>query len=308
MAVLRSKGWKLRDIGKELGRNPGTLSRELSRNCPRGIYLPHKAHERATQRHKEGHKHKRLKTYAIRHEVEQMLLKGWSPELIAGRLKLLGRKPTISHEAIYQWIYTEAPYLAYYLTRAHKERFPKHHARNKRSMRIPERVSITERPAIIGSRKQAGHWEADLLVSRQSSVALEVCVERTSRLARLEKINDKSAPASRQALEKILRSYDSSLRLSITYDNGKENVEHNKLNRTIGTRSYFCEPYHSWEKGTVENTNGIIRRFLPKKTNLATIPQDRVQEIESWLNNRPRKCLGYRSSAEVFNGFVALNG
>ncbi len=306
LAVLRSKGWTLRDIGEAVGRDPGTLSRELKRNGPRGLYLPHKAHERAEQRHKESHKHKRLKTYTIRHEVEQMLLKGWSPELIAGRLKLSNGRQTISYESIYQWIYAEAPYLAHYLTRTHKTRFPKNHARNKRAIRIPCRVSITQRPAVIESREQAGHWEADLMASHQSSAALEVCVERTSRLARLTKIKNKSAQASRQALQGMLEQYPASLRRSITYDNGTENAEHGQLNEAIGTCSYFCEPYHSWEKGTVENTNGIIRRFLPKKTDLATIPTDRIQEIELWLNNRPRKCLGYRTAAEAFDAFVAL--
>jgi len=142
IAILKAKGYSAREIGKMLGRHHSTIANELNRNKIMGRYLPHKAQEKAEMRLKQNHKHKRLKTYAIRIAVEEMLLKNWSPELIAGRLKLLHGKQVISHEVIYQWIYNEKPYLIGYLVRSHKERKKRHTCKNKRSIRIPDRVSI----------------------------------------------------------------------------------------------------------------------------------------------------------------------
>jgi len=307
LAILRSRGWKLREISEKIGRSIGTLSRELKRNTAHGAYLPHKAQERAEKREAEEHKCKRLKTYALQHDIERQVMEGWSPEIIAGRLKKEnGDRAVISHEAIYQWVYASAPHLIGYLPRAHKERYPKHYSSRGKGLKIPDRVSIKDRPQEVSTRKEPGNWEADLMVSQTSRKALQVCAERTSRLTRIKKLENKTAAQSREALESILGVYPKPLRRSITYDNGPENIEHGKLNAAIGTRSYFCEPYHSWEKGTVENTNGLIRRFLPKKTDFAKISEERIAEIELWLNSRPRKCLGFRTPAEVFNDFVAL--
>lgn len=307
LAVLRSRGWSLREIAAKLGRNISTLSRELKRNKSPGAYLPHKAQERAGQREADEHKRKRLKTYALQHDIERLIMDGWSPEIIAGRFKEKNEgKAVISHESIYQWVYSSAPHLIGYLPRAHKERYLKHYSSRGKGLKIPGRISIKDRPREVGTRKEPGNWEADLMVSQSSRKALQVCAERTSRLTRIKRLENKTAAQSREALESILSAYPKRLRRSITYDNGPENIEHRELNAAIGTQSYFCEPYHSWEKGTVENTNGLIRRFLPKKTDFAKISEGRIAEIELWLNNRPRKCLGFRTPAEVFNDFVAL--
>jgi len=278
----------------------------LKRNNSRIGYFPHKAQEKAEKRLKECHKKKRLKTYAIRLDVEKMLMKGWSPEIIAGRLKRLnGGRRVISHESIYQWIYKEAPYLKGYLVRGQEKRYPRNYSRGKR-IKIPNKVSIKERPAEICERKEVGHWESDLMIAAGSKPALQVNVERLSRYIRLSKLKDKTALANREALCLKLKSYPAWMKRSITYDNGSENTEHEIVNKRIGTRSYFCEPYHSWEKGTVENTNGLIRRFFPKRTNFGKISEERIKEVETWLNDRPRKCLGFKTPAEVFNAFVAL--
>ncbi len=306
LSVLRSRGWKLREIGIKLGRNIGTLSRELKRNGRRGQYLPHKAQERTESRAKVSHKKKRLKTYALRNDIEEQIMKRWSPEIISGRLrKLNGGKTVISCESIYQWIYREAPHLIGYLPRAHKKRYPKHHKMAKRSF-IPNRVSIEERPEKATRREEAGHWESDLVVSSKSKYALQVCVERKSRKTLIAKIGNKTVNESIFALENMLKNYPKNLRASITYDNGSENTGHERLNEIIGTKSYFCAPYASWEKGSVENRNGIIRRFFPKKTDFAKVENDKIKEVEFWINNRPMKCLGFQTPAEVFNGFVAL--
>ena len=128
----------------------------------------------------------------------------------------------------------------------------------------------------------------------------------SSRKTLITKIGNKTVNESIFALENMLKNYPKDLRVSITYDNGSENAGHERLNEIIGIKSYFCAPYSSWEKGSVENRNGIIRRFFPKKTDFAKVENDRIKKVERWINNRPMKCLGFQTPAEVFNGFVAL--
>jgi transposase, IS30 family len=308
LAIGINQGRSLRSIAKELRRSPSTLKRELLRNHGPKIYTPHQAHERAMKRHHVAHKRTRLKSHALRHDVEALIMQGWSPEIVSGRLNKTEKHPPISHEAIYQWIYTDAPHLIPYLVRQHKQRFPKRHSRKHNKTHIPQRVSIHKRPAIVQSRKQPGHWEADLLVGK-GTAALEVAVERTSRFTRILKIKNKTADASSQALASILSKLPEKLRRTITYDNGSENVNHLQLNEQLQMRSYFCEPFHSWEKGAVENRNGIIRRFIPKGTDLSTIPPTQIQTIENWINDRPMKCLKFQTPAEVIKSLgVALTG
>lgn len=308
IAIGINQGRSLRSIARDLGRYASTLKRELERNHGPKIYTPHQAQERAVKRHQEAHKHTRLKSHALRHDVEALIAKGWSPEIVSGRLNKNGKHPRISHEAIYQWIYTEAPHLIPYLVRQHKERFPKRHSRKHKKTHIPQRISIQERPASANSRKQPGHWEADLLVGKGSE-ALEVAIERTSRFTRVKKIKDKTADSSSHALGSMLSDIPANLRISITYDNGSENVNHVQLNKQLKTRSYFCAPFHSWEKGSVENRNGIIRRFIPKGTDLSTLSDRQIQDIETWINNRPMKCLKFHTPAEALNSLaVALTG
>jgi len=311
LAVLRSQGKTLREISHVLGRSPGTLSRELRRNeslTKSGGYFPQAAHRFAQRRLRLSHWTPRIHHSALRHEIWQMLEKGWSPELISGRLRRLRPElPTVCPETIYQWIYTERRDLIAYLPRSHrKRRRRKSHRKNR--LHIPARKSIRERPAIIADRSQAGHWETDLVVG-PGREALQVLVERQTRYTLLLKIPNKGSGPSRAALTKLMEAIPAHLRRTITYDNGSENVEHQTLNEDFGLESYFCEPYHSWEKGTVENTNGLIRRFIPKSTKLETVPGDQVVQLEHWLNNRPRKVLHFRTPREAFEAlFVALAG
>jgi transposase, IS30 family len=309
LAVLHSRGLNLRDIGARLGRSPSTLSRELCRNrSRRNSYLPHKAQSRAEHRHREGHKRMRLKSRVLRYEVEQHLMKGWTPELIAGHFRKFRHElPSISTEAIYQWIYREAPHLIGCLPRAHKQRYPKQKGRKMRKTKIPHRVPIEQRPASANTRQEPGHWESDLMVGR-GRVALQNTVERTSRCVRLRRVAQKSAASCRKALESVLAPLPRDMRRSVTYDNGTENTEHLLLNAAIQTCSYFCEPYHSWEKGTVENRNALVRRFFPKRSNFDMIQDDAIQVAEDWINNRPMKCLGFKTPNQVFASLVALTG
>jgi IS30 family transposase len=313
VAVLRSRGQSLRQIARVLGRDPGTISRELRRNVPpiyTGYYLAHKAQQRAETRNRRTHRRPRLKSARVRHYVARCLRAGWSPELIAGRWTRRHPDYAISHEAIYQWVYAEARHLVPCLVRAHRSRRYRGYVRGKhRRVHIPSRVSIQPRPAVVGRRRQVGHWETDTMISRTSAAALQITVERTARYTRLAALPRKGAREMRQALTRRLSQYPRGLRRSLTYDNGSENTEHAQTNRVLGSRSYFCEPLHSWERGTVENTIGLVRRFFPKRTDLAQVSKAQVQSVERWLNHRPRKCLGFQTPAEVFKAAgVALAG
>lgn len=312
LAVLRSQGQSLRRIAKTLGRDPGTLSRELRRNAPpvrTGYYLAHKAQKRSDERNRRARSHRRLKNDRIRRYAEDRLRRGWSPELISGRLKIRYPRHSISHEAIYQWVYSEARHLIPLLVRAHRRRKNRGYSRRHKKSHIPERVSIRRRPPHVLKRLQTGHWETDTAISRKSLAALQITVERKTRYTRLARLQQKGAREMSLALTRRLSRYPLDMRRTITYDNGSENVEHSRTNRVLGTRSYFCEPYHSWERGTVENTIGLVRRFFPKKTDFATIPNNKIQSVERWLNNRPRKCLGFKTPAEVLKSpGVALTG
>jgi len=303
LAIYRAQGWSLRAIARKLGRDPATLSRELKRNAApvyRGCYWPHRAHTRADRRNRRTHRRRRLKSDALRRFVEVRLRIGWSPELIAGRLRTSRRGWRISYEAIYQWIYREARHLIPFLARSHRKRLERGHSRKHTQSHIPERVSITRRPAVVARRLQAGHWEADTVVSRRSLAALQVVVERKARFTKIKRLSRRSAAAMRAGLNRTLARFPQRIRRSITYDNGTENVEHQRVNQHLGTRSFFSEPHHPWEKGTVENTIGLIRRFLPKKTDFAKVHRTELRRIEQRLNHRPRKCLGFKTPSEVF--------
>jgi transposase, IS30 family len=312
IAVLKGEGRSLRDIAKAIGRNPSTVSRELKRNAPKiyqGYYLAHRAHERSQERNRQSRTHPKLKNEQVRSKVRRKLQEGWSPEIISGWLRLNHPNLYVSHESIYQWVYADARELIPLLVRSHKRRKRKGHSKRHKALHVPERVSIRKRPKHIEHRRQCGHWEADTMISRSSSVAIQVVTERKSRLTKLNKLKRKVAREMSSSLNRKLSRVPQNLRLTITYDNGPENHEHARTNRVLGTRSYFCEPYHSYERGTVENTIGLVRRFLPKKTDFSKISKSEIRLIEQWLNNRPRKCLGFKTPAEVFQtAGVALTG
>lgn len=307
----RKEGLSLREVARRLGRDVSTLSRELKRNAPpirKGYYLPAKAQVRANKRNTLSRTRARLKRPEIRRYVLRKLRQDLSPEQIAGRLSTEKPGLGISHEAIYQFIYAEARNLIPLLARSHRKRLRRWHTKKHRKSHIPQRVPITQRPGIVEERRQFGHWEADTVISRLSKPALLVMVERKSRYVRLALLPQKSAGATRTAINRRLSRLPDGLRRTITYDNGSENVEHLKVNETVGTKSYFCLPFHSWEKGTVENTAGLVRRYFPKKTDFATISPEQVHRVEWRLNNRPRKCLNFRTPLEVYRSSVALTG
>jgi IS30 family transposase len=312
IAYKYAQGASLGEIAQALGRNKSTISRELRRNkAPLyDVYLANRAQQRAAARQSEAHRRPRLKSERIRRYVRRNLMIGWSPEQIAGRLPIDHPDLSISHEAIYQYLYNRdirrQEDLVPYLARAHKRRQIKGHRHTHRSLHIPERTAITQRPSHIRKRTQLGHWEADAVFARHSVSGLQVIVERKTRFTKLIKLKERSARRVRSALTRTLRRYPSSTRRTITYDNGSENVLHQEINRVLGTRSYFCTPFHSWEKGTVENTIGLLRRVFPKKTNFDGVSPKAITSVEHRLNNRPRKVLHYKTPSEEFNRCVAL--
>jgi len=304
--VMLNKEVGVNEIARRLGRDKGAISREIRKNHGRKVYRAHKAQERARIKQQESHRKFVLKSYALRKEVEELIRQYWSPELISGRLKQNANFPSISPESIYSWIFNERPDLINYLTRYSKE--GKHYKRGrsrKRCEQIKERVDISQRPEKINNREELGHWETDLVEGNGES-CLKVSVERKGRLTKIRKVQNKTSKESNKALLDMFNAMPQESVKSITYDNGPENSGHMEINRILGTDSYFCRAYHSWEKGTVENTNGIIRRFFPKGTDFDNIPDAKIQQLEFWLNNRPRKCLDFKTPQEVFDSTVAI--
>jgi len=310
IAYLRAQGKSLSDIANSMGRNRSSISRELKRNRSPvyNVYLANRAHERAVKRKHESVQRQRIRNPLIRRYIMKKLKLKWSPELISGRLALECPDLRISHEAIYQFIYDQSTKHNWvpYLTRAHKRRRLRTHSHRHKALHIPRRISIKERPWEAQTRIQPGHWEADTLISRRSKAALAVALERTSRYLHLAKLPAKTSQGLRCALTRRLSRYPQPLLRSITYDNGCENVEHEYTNKVLGTQSYFCEPFHSWEKASIENAIGLIRRFFPKKTDFHLVTKEQVKRVENLLNTRPRKCLYYQTPNEVLNSCVAL--
>lgn len=309
IAMLRFQGHSIRKIAFVLNRSPATLSREIRRNRDPMNYRASKAHRKARFRLLKGHRKQSPldKDPLLCQHVIRCLKNRWSPEIIAGRLKREAKgRCVVSHEAIYRWIYLRAPHLIACLLRSHPRRW-KRSSRSWIKRHIHQRVSIHARPDEVHKRHVAGHWETDL-VWGEGKAALQVLVERKTRLVRIKRLPNKTAQASFECLSSIFAAVPAHLRRSITYDNGVENLLHSHLNSRFGLRSYFCDPFQAWQKGSVENTNSLIRRFLPKNTNFDTIADPNLGRIEFWLNNRPRKCLHFQTSAEAYKSATVALG
>jgi len=302
---MKSDDMSLRAIAKELGRSPSTLSRELKRNSTASykIYLSHRAHERAVTRKKESGMRPRLKDERIVSYVREKLKEDWSPEIIANKIAQTIQGASISHEAIYQYIYhpktQDRDELIGQLVRGHRKRKQKGIGRKERKTKIPNRISINERPVSVDNRSRYGHWEGDSLISRKSRPALNSLVERKSRLTCLTKLDRKTAQQTTNAVIQRLSEFPASVRRTLTLDNGTENSGHEGITEALGIQCYFADPYSSWQRGSNEQVNGMIRRYFPKGTDFSKITDEQVAWVESRINNRPRKCLGYKTPAEV---------
>jgi IS30 family transposase len=245
--------------------------------------------------------HKRLRIYVFRG-----LLKGWSPEQISGRIKEhYPNDPImrISYESIYRYIYAHRQaklnLKLIELLQYRRTRRKVYNGSKKRKIRITDQVSIDQRPAHIETRNEAGHWEGDLMIGVKQNSAIGTIVERKTRYTCIVHIKDRKSATVRKAFTKKLMKFSPTLRKSMTYDNGMEMAQHKLLTLKTGIDVYFAHPYSSWERGTNENTNGLIRRFFPKGTDFKTVTESKLQEVEYMLNNRPRKILGYKTPSEA---------
>jgi IS30 family transposase len=236
----------------------------------------------------------------LRRFIAKHLKTGYSPEIIAVLAHQKNERWKTNYETIYQWIYHDRHDLIPFLTKSHKKRRKRGGGKRKRLAKVPNRVMIEKRPDYVNLRSRVGHWEIDTAVSRQSKAAIMVLVERRSRLVIIRKLPAKTALAMHNATVNSLIKYPAKLRRSISYDNGTENALHELTNKKLKTKSYFCNPYHSWEKGTVENIIGIIRRFYPKKTDWNMVSQRDLNKVARFINNRPMKLLGFKTPHQVF--------
>lgn len=314
ITLMRAEGKKASEIAHALDRDKSTISRELNRNASPEykLYMSHRAQGRYEERRKQASRRPRLKNDLTMGYVIGKLKEGWSPEQIAGRIGIDNHGISISHEAIYQYIYDhrteDRQELIDCLRRAHSKRKKKAIGRRVKKTKIPNRISIEERPASVETRRQFGHWEGDSLVSRKSMVCLNSLVERKSRLLILTKLDRKSAEETSNTVIRRLKDLPAKARRTLTMDNGTENAKHEEITSSLEIKCYFAHPYASWERGTNEHVNGLVRWYLPKGTDFSKILDEQIAMIESLINKRPRKCLGFKTPIEVASSFVALRG
>ena len=308
IAIALEKGMKQCEIANLLQRHPSTISRELKRNHASMKTIQYRAsiaQLKYKERKRDGHKRKSIPNKKLRRFIYKKICAGYSPEIVAFLASEENNHWKTNYETIYQWIYIERRELIPFLTRSHIKRRKRGSGKQKRCPKVPNRTMIDKRPEYINLRRRIGDWETDTIVSRQSKAAVMVLVNRKSRLLMLKKLDRKTALLMHKAHITCLEDLPAHLRNSITYDNGTENAFHELTNKVLGTKSYFCNPYHSWEKGTVENLIGIVRRFYPKKTDWKNVTQWDLNKVARFINNRPMKCLGFKSPLQVHIALAA---
>lgn len=293
LSVLLKKGYSQRDIGRALGRNPSSVSREIKNNSVNGTYDPLKAHHKAyVKRYYAKYRGMKIKKDSeIEHYVREKIRLSWSPESVAGRMKIdIGK--SIHHTVIYKYLYSQygqglCEYLRY-------KRYKRKKRTNTKSVKeiIKNRVFIDKRPIIINVRERYGDFEADTMgYPKTGKETLAAVIERKSRFILGQKIS--RLKNTMKGFKNIFQSLPS---LSLTLDNGPENARYEELN----IPTYFCHPYSSWEKGAIENAFKLIREYIPKKKPLENYTEQEISAIIDTINSRPRKCLGWFTPKEVF--------
>jgi len=306
----------MRGIAKALGRSVSSVSREIKRHNPEVLkrYIPRCAHDRALERRKSRGRKDRLKNDAIRKYVIIHLKERWSPEQISGRMKKDGIG-NISHEAIYQYIYAQIHRNGWGLLRPSCEdlrgclrRFRKR--RMKKGLRRSERVfkphgpSIEQRPEIVDKRKRVGDWEGDMVLSKGNKPGVNTLLERKTGIYLITRVKEKTSLATNTAISMRMKYIPKNLKHTITLDNGTENSGWNELETMTGLSPFFAHPYCSGERGSNENTNGLLRDYFPKKTDFSMISDEALAIVEYKLNSRPRKRLDWMTPLEAWG--VAL--
>jgi IS30 family transposase len=302
VAQLLAAKVSCRKIGLALGRSHSTISREVQRNGVGGEYWPAQAHQRSVERRRDRPLQRKMDDPELQEFVRRRLARSWSPEQIAGRRKQEQRGPGVSHETIYRWI-RRSPHAA------HWKQFLRRGGRRKdleRRGKIPRRVEIAGRPEVVAERSRLGDWEGDTIVGRGRRSGLVSLVERRSGYLLLNKTPRLKATPVRRVIERQTALLPPSLKHTLTLDNGKEFAEHERLAQRTGLAIYFAKPYCAWQRGTNENTNGLVRQYLPKGVDFSYLRHSRLQQIQDLLNHRPRKRLGWRTPHEEL--FTPLTG
>lgn len=304
----------IRQIAKDLNRSPSSVAREINHNLDvlgRKHYIPRTAHERALKKRKSRGRQDRLKNKVIRDYVISELKKRTSPEQISGRISIVHPGQSISHEAIYQFIYSQIHRdgwgyvkpgngdLRSCLRRRKKRRTHHGTRRCQRVLKAPG-ISIDFRPSIVAQKSRIGDWESDSVASCDNKPGINTFEERKSGLVFVTKLADKTSRATLSAIESRTRFLPQELKQTATFDNGTENQRWEELQTLTGFKCFFAHAYHFWERGANENTNGLIRDFFPKKTDFTKITEEELQAVEDNLNNRPRKRLNWLTPDEVF--------
>ena len=301
-------GHSLRAMARVLGRAPSTLSRESARNSTRGRpYRACTAQVQAAARARQPRRPRKLLDPWLWQYVRTQLAEGCSPEQIAGRLQRAypdDMRKHLSVETIYVGLYVRPRgalrrALLAALRQARKARRPRARGIDRRGQ-IPNMTSIVERPAAVATRTVPGHWEGDLIKGARNGSAVGTLVERTTRLVLLARMEGTDATSARQGFTKKLRHIPALLRKTLTYDRGKEMAEHERLAQRLAIQIFFADPYSPWQRGTNENTNGLLRQYLPKGTDLSGYTQRELNAIAHRLNTRPRKCLDFATPLEVY--------
>jgi IS30 family transposase len=311
--TLLKENRKTAYIAKQLNRSRSTICRELNAwiKKPQDKYDAELAYYCALSQNSTKREPDKINQFPrLKIAVYRGLLTGDSPELISGRLKLEHPKDQsqqVSHETIYKHIYTHPQgkinmKLIKLLVRHKARRIRKIKREDK--ICIKDRTSIDLRPEYINQRLEAGHWEADLIIGAKQASCIGTIVERKTRYVILVKLANKKSETVTNAFAEKLNAFDYTIRLTMTYDNGTEMAYHKSLTDQTGMDIYFAHPYSSWERGTNENTNGLVRRYYPKKTDFSTVTQEQLEQLQNRLNNRPRKVLGYYTANEMLQAEI----
>lgn len=303
--LLKSKGMTNSAIAKRLGRDKTTIGRELVRNIHKKLhqYLPDTAQRKANKRKERGRKQKyTIKEPRLTRRIIRLLKRGWSPDIIAGRLKRT-KQSYLNQESVYQFIYSKEGRnlnLRHYLRRSHRIRRSKQGRHSRKGIGIPNRVDIDKRPKIVEKRIQFGHWEGDSVVYNHHRRALGTSVERKTRKTIIFKPRDLTAKEKARCLIRRYWKLPLQAKRTMTYDNGREAAAHETVTAAIGMKFFFAKTYASWQRGTNENRNGLVRFYLPKETDLDRVSHRQIRRVERLINNRPMKILGYQTPNEAF--------
>jgi len=293
-------GFSQSAISIEIGVHKSTISRELNRNKGKKGYRPKQAHNMAISRRRQAEKYISLTPEKMA-LIEHFILKDFSPEQISGFLNRT-YDIQISHETIYQYLLTNKAHggkLYKHLRRSNRKRKKRYGSYNQRGQ-IIGRISIDDRPAIVDTKKRIGDWEIDTIIGKGHKGAMLTAVERKSKFTLIKNLTDRKADLVATELVNLLSPYCQKV-FTITSDNGKEFARHDIIAKELKSAFYFAHPYHSWERGLNENTNGLIRQYFPKSTSFEMVTDQQVQKVMDRLNNRPRKTLGFATPNEIFN-------